>query len=236
QEVIQNTKKIFYEELPKFGFKYIADNSFENPAEHKGPRKYCLLTASKVKIIKLENFAEVGWSEKILRTRFWKGDKKIELVNTQIPPGSSNGVRKEITFKEIYKNLEKSKHKYKILCGDWNSPQEEFPGGKIMTWGEKYGRNKEITKYKANKDECERLLLEKTNNLDLYDDFRRVHGYKVNEYSWVHKNKTKTTHRRYDHIYSTKNLDLKDCHYEHSFREKGLSDHSAIVSEYEIED
>ena len=39
QEVIQKSKKIFYEELPKFGYKWIVDSSFENTAKHNGPRK-----------------------------------------------------------------------------------------------------------------------------------------------------------------------------------------------------
>ena len=235
QEVIQNSKKIFYEELPKYGYKWIADSSFENISKHTGPRKYCLMTASRYRLKKLESLYKVGWSEKMLMTECKIGNKKIEIVNTYIPPGSSNGVRKLNTIKEIFENLKLSNYKYKILCGDWNSPQHEFAGGKIMSWGESIRKNGDTYISDKKYDDVERLFLERTNDLNLFDDFRRVNGYDKEEYSYyIYRKGLICAKRRFDHIYSTKNLNLRSCNYRHSFRKKLLSDHSALVSEYKL--
>ena len=235
QEVIQSTKKIFYEKLPEYGYEWIVDNSFEELSDHKGPRKYCLITASRIKLSKLKIISPVGWNEKLLRTSIVSGNKRIELFNIQLPPGVSNGIRKIYTAREIYRNLELSKNSYKILCGDFNTPQKEFPDGKIMTWGERFRKNGEIYIKNDEKNSGERLLLKGINDLGLYDDFRRIHGYKSEEYSWFHKWRSGITKRRYDHIYSTKELGLKDCYYLHNFRKNGLSDHSGMVSEYIVQ-
>lgn len=234
QEVIQSTKKIFYGKLSEHGYEWIADNSFEETSEHKGPRKYCLITASRCNMKKLNVRSPVCWSEKILRTSIAAGNKGIELFNIQLPPGVSNGLRKIYTADEIYKNLKLSINKYKILCGDFNTPQLEFEDGRIMTWGERHRKNGGIYVKNEEKNLGERQLIKGINDFGLYDDFRRIHGYETEEFSWVHKWRSSFSKRRYDHIYSTKELCVKDCYYLHSFREKGLSDHSGIVSKYDI--
>ena len=191
------------------------------------------MIASRYSLKKLASSSKVGWSEKMLMTECRIGNKKIEIVNTHIPPGSSKGDRKLHTIREIFKNLKLSKYKYKILCGDWNSPQQEFPGGKVMSWGESFRKNGDTYISDKKYDEVERLFLEKTNELNLFDDFRKVNGYDKEEYSYcIYRKGVISAKRRFDHIYSTKNLNLRSCNYRHSFREKLLSDHSALVSEY----
>ncbi len=38
--------------------------------------------------------------------------------------------------------------------------------------------------------------------------------------------------RRYDHIFASRKLAETSCHYEHPWREQGLSDHSAIEADF----
>lgn len=69
--------------------------------------------------------------------------------------------------------------------------------------------------------------LKKMTKLEYLDAFRLVHE-DAKEYSWYSHQKNGY---RYDHTYIHSSLKqiIKDCYYEHSWREEKLSDHSAMV-------
>jgi len=70
---------------------------------------------------------------------------------------------------------------------------------------------------------------------NLYDIFRLLNGYKLQEFSWLLKRKGKIiARRRFDHIFAAKALHPITCQYIHSFRENSLSDHSAIEATFKI--
>ena len=59
--------------------------------------------------------------------------------------------------------------------------------------------------------------------------FRLLNGYDTNDFSWILPRKGRViAKRRFDHIFVSKKLNPKQCHYLHSLRENELSDHSAI--------
>lgn len=142
-----------------------------------------------------------------------------------MPPGSSNGIKKIETITEIYQNIRSNKHTKSVIVGDWNTPQSELEDGTIQTWARK-GSSKQSDYW----DKGERLLLEQTKELGYYDVFRKIHGYKHEDYSWVTHTGTK---RRYDHIYATSDFNFLTCRYLHTWREEKLSDHSPIYAELE---
>ena len=158
------------------------------------------------------------------------GQSTIEVTTLHIPPGSSNGWEKIITIEESYRNLIESKNSKRIVCGDWNTPKSESVNGEIRTWG----RNKKRGDKNGRWDKGERLLLDELKNIGFFDTFRLVNGYEKIDYSWFVKTKSGKTGRRYDHIYSTDSISIKNCYYDHSVRVGKLSDHSAIIAEYKL--
>ncbi len=236
QEVIPSTLKVFKAELPKSGFNYLIDNSFEDPGLHEGPRKYCLLTASKQPIKKLAHLHPVGWQEKFLRVQLSINEKMIEIAQTHIPPGSSNKWVKIETIRAVYKNIVSSKAPYKILCGDFNTPMLEMPDGSVITWGQSFNSKMEVyvRKGKQEWDRVERSILKGLEDFQMIDCLRHLHGYQTEAFSFVLKRKNKEFKRRFDHMFASEALPLTACRYIHEFRKKKWSDHSGLLGEFDI--
>lgn len=228
QEVIYSTNSIFKEELTKNGFNVISNLPKE--CVKTGKRKYNLIIASKCPVNQCSATFKVDWKEKYLESELMINGRSIKLLNIHIPPGSGNKWKKIQTIQEAFENIKNFSSDYKIICGDWNTPQSEDKNGEITTWGEKPGRGGKG----SNWDIGERLLLQEVNKYGLIDCFRSLNGYHQEEFSWVAKSGKKPVGRRYDHIYLTSNLNPKKCYYEHSLRMNNLSDHSGIVCELEI--
>ena len=65
---------------------------------------------------------------------------ELELVNTHVPNGSSNGFRKVEHFEGLYRHLARTwspNGRPRVLCGDFNSPREERADGTVITWGQR---------------------------------------------------------------------------------------------------
>ena len=80
-------------------------------------------------------------------------------------------------------------------------------------------------------DMAERNIIENHTELGLTDAFRRKNGYEDLSGSWF---TNKGQGRRYDHIFSSNNLNVDSAFYDHKPREKKLSDHSPLVVELSI--
>ena len=75
-------------------------------------------------------------------------------------------------------------------------------------------------------DAGERAVLCGLADFDLSDAFRRLHGYSANDLSWKPNGPYKG--RRFDHVFTSKALKVKECVYHHQPREDRLSDHSPL--------
>ena len=83
-------------------------------------------------------------------------------------------------------------------------------------------------------DEGERSILSGLSEYDLPDTFRALNGYGKQEFSWhLWRKGGVIARRRFDHIFTSTQLNPITCKYLHEFRESGASDHSAIVSRFE---
>ena len=247
QEVTINSKDLLKACLRKNGYEYILD-SFRLSKEQKkltGKRKYGQIIASKYKLKKRRpDLFDVPWKERILSADIILEDRKIEIHTTHIPPGASNGMKKIEMLAGIFKKLNRNTKKLRILCGDFNTPQFELEDGTIITWDQnvKYTglstgdlrRDLIISKAKESEwDKGERDIFEKLKIKNLTDVYRYMHGYKKQEHSWKTPSGRKTG-RRFDHIFASRELNVKKCKYDHMVRERGLSDHSAMVAEFDI--
>jgi len=230
QEVSKRTLPILHKLLAAQGLKYITDSFAlrSYPSRLKGPRRYGEIIATRWPIhhFKRQVF-DPPWPERILSAVIDTPYGRIDLHTAHVPVGSNHGWKKIRTLEAIYDGLSiKSKH-LRILCGDFNTPQEERDDGRIITWAERENRKGNIVFIPSRGvrwDQGERRVLSGLKNFNLPDVFRHLHKYKVKQFSWVSRKRG----RRYDHVFASIELNPIECRYLHFARKNGLSDHSPI--------
>ena len=239
QEVTLNSERFFKESFKDMSvlssFDLVKDKSVL-----VNKRKYGQLVISKkpIKFIP-EQSKDLPFPERLLSCLIVESG--LEIHTTHVPPGSSNGVIKVEHFEGLYKYLHNRIDNQKILTGDFNSPKSELENGEIVTWGQKINSSGE-PKISINpkwKNQCtgerwdaaERNIIQNCSKFGLQDAFRVKNGYGNTSGSWF---TNKGIGRRYDHIFSPKDMPIKHAFYEHAPRNKKLSDHSPLVVELSI--
>ena len=236
QETTARSRVPLSDALKGAGYQHLVD-SFElapDTSPLKGPRRYGELIASRFPLEALSpDQFRIPWPERVLSALVHTTNLSIEFHTTHIPPGSSNGWIKIETFEGLFAGLAKSSERPRILTGDFNTPKVELPNGTVVTGARRLTARGVKTKVQIRGGDGHRWDLGERNILvglgayDLHDAFRSLHGYERQEASWYTRN---GTGRRYDHIFASKALDVRECDYVHAVREKGLSDHSPILT------
>jgi exonuclease III len=144
----------------------------------------------------------------------------LEIHTAHIPPGVSNGWVKIEVLEAIDAMLACSSSVPRILCGDFNTPKTESADGSVVTWGKPGGRW----------DPGERNVIVGLKEFDLPDVFRQINGYDAEQFSWYWGKGSHRVGRRFDHVFASAALGATECRYIHDVRERGLSDHSAILA------
>ena len=238
QEITLESSKIIKKILSS-SYKNIVD-SFELMLDQsllKGPRRLGVLIATNYDLKpRSQNEFEIPWIERILAADITTPHETIEFYNTYIPPGSSNRWKKIETLEGLYKGLAKHTEKKRILCGDFNTPQDELLKHGVCTFAQKINK-KGVPKLKkifrggsGNRwDQGERNVLEGLKEFNLSDAYRRIHPIPKKAYSFVIERRGKVVaKRRFDHFFLSKEFKIKSIEYLHQFRESGLSDHSPL--------
>ncbi|HMK47143.1 MAG TPA: endonuclease/exonuclease/phosphatase family protein [Methanocella sp.] len=235
QEVTARTAPVYRDCLKNEGYHSIID-SFQ-PVKYMTrlrSNSFGELIASRWPIISSPIRFDVPWPEKILSC-FIIGPWGDILVHTaHIPSGGRDDIRKIETLEGIYKALAYAAQYPRILCGDFSTPQEELPDGRIITWGQKKKRTGEVVLQKfwgQRWDTGERNILEGLGKFDLVDVYRRLNSSRP-EYSIYEKTDGRRIGRRYDHILSSESLNPVECRYLHYLREQKLSNHAAMLVEF----
>ena len=242
QEVSKETLPLWVDGLNKAGYRYIISSFDINDKKEifVGPRRYCIIIASRWPLeVMDQSLLAIPWPERFISVLIHNPIKDFEFHVVHIPCGASHGWLKIDTFDGIYNFLAGNNNKYpRILCGDFNSPQAETIEGKVITWGQKILRDGQLkfTDKEGKWDAGERCVIQRLAKYDLFDIFRLLNGYNVQEFSWLLKRKGKIiAKRRFDHIFASKALHPIECRYINGFRLNGLSDHSAIEGNFKIE-
>ncbi len=230
QEVTKRTLPILHKLLAAQGLNHITDSFAlrSYPSRLKGPRRYGEIIATRwpIRQFKRQVF-DSPWPERILSAVIESPYGRIDLHTAHVPVGSNHGWKKIRTLEAIYDRLSIKSNHLRILCGDFNTPQEERNNGRIITWAERENRKGNIVFIPSRGvrwDQGERRVLSGLNNFNLPDVFRHLHGYKVKQFSWVSRKRG----RRYDHVFASIELNPIECRYLHLARKHGFSDHSPI--------
>ena len=238
QEVTLESSKIIKKILSS-SYKNIID-SFELSSDQSlmnGSRRLGVMTATNYDLKpRSQNEFEIPWQERVLAVDITTPQETIEFYNTYIPPGSTNRWKKIETLEGLYKGLAKHTEKKRILCGDFNTPQNELLKYGVCTFAQKINK-KGVPKLKkifrggsGNRwDQGERNILEGLREFNLSDAYRRIHSIPKKGYSFVLERRGKiVAKRRFDHFFLSKELEIKSVEYLHKYREDGLSDHSPL--------
>ena len=246
QEVTPQAADAFRQQFENEGFHHVAD-SFPRCGKDalKRGRQFGELLASKFKLRQISSAKSgVRWHEKILSVVVDTDWGEVEIHTVHIPNGSNHGRVKIETFETIYKRLAVTTNSHRILCGDFNTPQEETPDGRIITWGQTknaagafvIGKGRWDRVSSERWDLAERSVLEGLRRYDLSDLFREIHGYRTRNaraaFSY-YNNHGRSFYRRFDHIYASASLNGIKCGYLYQASLRQLSDHAPIEAEFQ---
>jgi exonuclease III len=163
------------------------------------------------------------WPERVLAVRL---DDGTELVNVHSPTSPKPERAKLHTHLAVHGHLAHEASYARILCGDLNTPRREHPDGTVWSFArDRYGR---IRPERGEEwEQAELALLRGLEPHGFVDAFRAVHGYEQPEISWGWRRWQGGY--RLDHLLVA-GLETVACTYEHEWRERGLSDHSALIA------
>jgi exonuclease III len=245
QEVATNSsKKLKAElkaELKAIGLGFARD-SVPGRRSAMPARRYGELIASRWPLVTITNRAfGLPWPERLLSVVVTTPWGEIEVHTTHVPHGSGHHWTKIETLEAIYKGLARKATLPRILCGDFNTPQEERRHGQVVTWGQDMFSRGEVVVWKTWKgvpgirwDAAERNILEGLREFDLCDAFRRANGYKCQGFSWYTR---EGKGRRFDHVFACQSLNTVKCSYLRRFLDKrrrvSLSDHAPMEAVFE---
>ena len=226
QEITIGSLDAYRDGLTRVGLVHVVDSFALAPSLRRlvGPRRYGQMVASRWPLTSLKptEFA-IPWPERVLSCAITVPKiGRIELHNTHVPPGASNGWTKIDHLEGVYKRLAKATIVPRILVGDLNTPKLEHHDGSVETWGGKPGRGNRW-------DIGERCVVADLADHDLPDVFRDLHGYAKSAFSVV----VRGNKRRYDHVFASRSLRACSAKYLHRHRVAKLSDHAPLLVEFD---
>jgi exonuclease III len=196
------------------------------PATRDGSRPLAVLTASRVPPDALP-VPDVPWPERVLSVR----TGPLEVVNVHSPISPKPGLAKVLTHEAVFRHLSTGSGP-RVVLGDLNTPRKELPDGSVWTFAR--NRSGRLRRERGERwDEAESALIRGLERHGFRDAFRALNGFESKEPSWEWP-RTGGGYRL-DHLIASAEVDLTACAYRHDWRrEDKLSDHSALVAEFEV--
>ncbi len=154
----------------------------------------------------------------------------VEVWTVHVP-NAANGWVKPHTLRALREALIAATAQPRIACGDLNTPRRELPDGKVMSFA-RDSRGRLRPDRGVEWDEAELGIVPGLRDLGYIDAFRSLHGYGKREPSWTWRQIAGHGGGwRLDHIFASPELEPVSCAYHHEWRERGLSDHSALEAQ-----
>jgi exonuclease III len=221
QEVTPSTLPLWQAVLTAGGYSALAHGELR-PAGRSRP--LAVLTASRTTVHAV-SVDGVPWPERVLAVHLSDG---TEIVNVHSPISPKPGFAKIRTHETVYRHLADRSPGYdRILCGDLNTPRKEHSDGSVWTFArDRYGRLRPDRGERW--DQAELALIRGLERYGYHDAFRLLHPHAYDEISWEWARWNGGY--RLDHLIVSADVTVEECHYLHSWREDGLSDHSPLLA------
>ena len=184
-------------------------------------RRTGVLLAAREPLEPLPGLLPVPWPETALAATV----AGIELHTVHVP-NAANGEIKPRTLAAVRAGLA-ARSGPRVLCGDLNTPRRELPDGTVWSFA-RDGRGRLREARAGFWDESELGVVPGLRDLGFADAFRALHGYAERSPSWVFRHGGGW---RLDHVLCSAELRPHACAYHHDWRDRGLSDHSALEAD-----
>jgi exonuclease III len=201
----------------------------ELPRARESSRPLAVMTAARSPALEPLAVDGVPWPERVLAVRTAAG---LEVVNVHSPVSQKPDLAKVLTHEAVYRHLARGSGP-RLVCGDLNTPRREHPDGSVWTFARS---NRGVLRPERGErwDAAETALVRGLGTFGFRDAFRELHGFAEKSPSWEWP-RTGGGYRL-DHLVVSAEIDVSGCDYRHDWRkELGLSDHSALVAELEID-
>jgi endonuclease/exonuclease/phosphatase family metal-dependent hydrolase len=193
------------------------------PVEPRGLRRLAVLTAARETPRRVAA-PVLPWPERHLACAVALDGGEVEVRNVHAPLSQKAGQVKVKTLEAVHGAVAREDGVARIVLGDLNTPRYESRSGEVFSFARtRSGRLRPA--YGERHDRAELALIVDLPARGWRDAFRALHGYERRDRSWVSR---VGYGWRLDHLLVSPQLDPVACEYVHEWRERGLSDHSAI--------
>jgi exodeoxyribonuclease-3 len=234
QEVTKRTLPLWRAALETIGLGHVgASLDGADPAREPAARRTTgVLLASRTPLGEAPALP-VPWPETaIAAVSSSAGTGAVEVHCVHVP-NAANGWVKVRTLEAIRHGLARAGQAPRVLCGDLNTPRRELPDGKVISFA-RDSRGRLRPDRGSEWDEGELGVVPGLRELGYRDAFRALHGYAQREPSWTWRRIAGHDGGwRLDHVFASEELRPASAAYHHSWREQGLSDHSALEVDLE---
>jgi exonuclease III len=224
QEITPTSRERWVGALSEAGY-HVAVSEWR--VEPRGSRRLAVLTASRSPVARVE-VPGLPWPERHLAVRTLVDGIETEVHNLHAPLSSKPDQVKVVTLEAVFAAVAMDDGLPRILAGDLNTPAYESREGVISSFARTRAGNIRPG-YGERHDVAELLLIEELPRHGWSDAFRALHGYQRRDRSYMFANRKFGW--RLDHIVASPLFQPVAAEYVHSWRDAGLSDHSAMWAE-----
>ena len=231
QEVTARTLPLWRAACAMLGLQHVrASLDDSDPRrEPAGRRRTGVLVAARLPLAPASAEFTLPWPETGLAVAV--GDA-FEVCCVHVP-NAANGWVKVDTLAAVRAGLEQAPPRPRILCGDLNTPRRELPDGSVVSFARDSSGRLRPERGDA-WDSAELGVVPGLRELGYSDAFRALHGYESPEPSWTWRRIAGHDGGwRLDHLFASGDLRPVASRYHHDWRDRGLSDHSALETDLE---
>jgi exonuclease III len=233
QEVTPRTVHLWRRAFELMGLVHVRVSAAgDGPGGDSSRRRMLVMLGSRMAIEDTDERLALPWPQCAVSVlaRTSSGPLEVHCVHV---PNAANGWVKVETLRALRRRLETPARAPRVLCGDLNTPRRELPDGRTISFAcDARGRLRPDRGLEW--DAAELGVVPGLHEVGYRDAFRSLHGYASASPSWTWK--AIAGHDggwRLDHTFMSAELLPIACQYHHDWREQGLSDHSALETDFE---
>ena len=232
QEVTDTTLPLWRAVLERIGLPHVRA-SLDHADPSRAParrRRTGVLVASGAALRDPSATLPVPWSETAVAAVATGAIGPIDVHCVHVP-NAANGWVKPHTLQAIRAGLHAAPPTPRVVCGDLNTPRRELENGSVLSFA-RDSRGRLRPERGPEWDEAELGVVPGLRDLGYRDAYRSLHGYASREPSWTWQRISGHGGGwRLDHLFTSPELEPAACVYHHSWRDEGLSDHSALEAD-----
>lgn len=232
QEVTRRTLPLWRSAFEFMGLAHVrASLDAADPARAPATRRLTgVLLASRTALSDVRQPLVVPWPETSVCAAVETDHGPIEVLCVHVP-NAANGLIKVKTLQAIRHGLTVAEPAPRVLCGDLNTPRRELPDGQVISFA-RDSRGRLRADRGAEWDAAELGVVPRLQELGYQDAYRALHRHDTPEPSWTWKRIAGHNGGwRIDHIFASPQLRPVACLYHHTWRDRDLSDHSALEAD-----